>query len=68
MKEREYVITGINRLTGKREEMSGHMSREHAEERLQRELASRKYQRFQPHTRLRVEVVEPVQLTFQFED
>lgn len=66
MKAIEFVITGINRLTGHREELSRPMSREEAEERLQREVANRKHQRYQPHTKLRVEKRLPVQLTIRF--
>lgn len=64
----EYIITGVNRLTGKRDEISGSMPREEAERRLARELESRKRQRFQPYSHLRVERRAPVQLTIQFDE
>lgn len=63
---RKYVITGVNRLSGRREELSRAMTKEEAEERLDREKASRRYQRYQPHIRLRVERRLPVQLNLIF--
>lgn len=68
MKQEQYVITGVNQLTGYREELSGPMSRDQAELRLEREKANRQYQRYQPHKRLRVEKRLPTQLRLQFED
>lgn len=68
MKDERYVITGINCLTGRREELSRPMAKEAAEERLQREQESRRRQRFAAHKKLRVELRLPVQLTFNFED
>lgn len=68
MNQEQFVVTAINRLTRIREEISGPMSRDQAEERLQRELMNRKYQRYQTHQRLRVEKRIPVQLTLQFKD
>lgn len=69
MKDRDrYVITGINALTGQREELSGPMDEDAARARLEREIANRRYQRYQPHKRLRVERRLPVQLTLNFQD
>lgn len=68
MKQEQFVITGVNQLTGYREELSGPMTREQAEQRLEREKANRQYQRYQPHKRLRVEKRLPTQLTIQFQD
>lgn len=69
MEERErYVITGINALTGQREELSGPMDEDSARARLEREIANRRYQRYQPYKRLRVERRLPVQLTLKFQD
>lgn len=69
MKERDlYVITGINALTGQREELSGPMDEDAAKARLEREIANRRYQRYQAHKRLRVERRLPVQLTLKFQD
>lgn len=68
MKEQRYVITAISRLTGDRVEISGPMSKEMAENRLAREVESRKRQRFPTYTRLRVEKRLPTQLTIQFNE
>lgn len=68
MKRPMYVITGISRLTGDREKISREMSREEAEERLQLEKARRKDRRRPAYTRLRVDRVEPVQLTLNFSE
>lgn len=66
MKDNNYVITAINRLTGDREEISGPMPEDMARTRLDRELESRRRQRYQPYSRYRVEKRLPVQLLFQF--
>lgn len=63
-----YVITGINALTGQREELSGPMDEDAAKARLEREIANRRYQRYQAHKRLRVERRLPVQLTLKFQN
>lgn len=69
MKDRDlYVITGINALTGQREELSGPMDEDAAKARLEREIANRRFQRYQAHKRLRVERRLPVQLTLKFQD
>ena len=68
MKREEYVITAISRLTGDRVEISGPMPQDAAESRLQRELDSRRRQRYPTYTRLRVEKRLPVQLTIKFSD
>lgn len=62
-----YVITGISRLTGTRQEISRAMTKEQAEERLARELHARKYIKHPAHTHLRVEQKNPIQLTLKFE-
>lgn len=64
--DEKWVITGVNQLSRKREEISRPMAREEAEERLERERENRKYQRYQTHKRLRVEKVLPVQLLLEF--
>lgn len=66
MKKEQFVITAVNRLSGYREEISGPMTRQQADDRLQRELESRRRQRYQPHIKLRVEKRLPVQLQFNF--
>ena len=63
-----YVITGINAFTGQREELSGPMYEDAAKARLEREIANRRYQRYQAHKRLRVERRLPVQLTIKFQE
>lgn len=68
VKEEQYVITAVSRLTGERVEISGPMSREIAMGRLQREQEARGRQRYKAYTRLRVEKRLPVQLLFKFED
>lgn len=66
MEGQKWIITGVNRLTRKREQLSRPMGEQEAAERLQREVANRRYQRYQPHVRLKVERLEAVQLTFNF--
>lgn len=66
--EHMYVITGVNRLTGHREELSHGMPKEQAQERLEREQMSRRRQKYLPHVRLRVERRLLEQLTIQFKD
>lgn len=68
MNQERYVITGINALTGEREELSRPMTQADAEARLEREKESRKRQKYAAHTRLRVERRLPVQLTIKFYD
>lgn len=68
MKERKFIITGINRLSGHRDQISRAMSENEARERLEREIANRKLQRYQPYTRLKIEPYEAVQLTIQFNE
>lgn len=67
MREETYVITGINVLSGYREELSGPMTEAAAKARLEREIESRRRQKYQPYKRLRVERRLPVQLTLKFE-
>lgn len=68
MEVKKWIITGVNRLTHQREQLSRPMDEQEASERLQREIANRKFQRYQPHTRLKMERLEAVQLTLQFKD
>lgn len=63
----KYIITGKNRLTKDRDQLSRPMDKVEAEERLKREVENRRYQRYQPHTHLRLERLDAVQLTFQFD-
>ena len=68
MKQQQYIITGISRLTGERDQISRPMGKEESQERLSRELENRKHQKYAAHTRLRIEPLVSVQLTFQFKD
>lgn len=68
MDEAKYVITGVNALTRTREEISRPMSYSEAEARLERELASRRHQRYQPYKCLRIEKRIPVELFINFPD
>lgn len=65
---KRYIITGVNVLSGQREQLSGPMDEQTARERLQREQQNRRYMRYQTHKRLRVEHYDAVQLTLQFTD
>lgn len=68
MKEPKFIITGINQLTRRREQLSRPMGEQEASERLQREIANRKYQRHAAHTRLKMERLDAVQLTITFNE
>lgn len=65
---KRYIITGVNVLSGQREQLSGPMEEQTARERLERERQNRRYQRYQTHKRLRVDHYDAVQLTLQFTD
>lgn len=66
--KKKFIITGINQLTGLRDQLSGPMDEETARARLEREISNRKRQRFKPYKRLRVEHYDAVQLTLQFDN
>lgn len=68
MDTRKFIITGFNKLTRTREQLSRPMSEMEASERLQREIANRKYQRYQPYSRLKMEHLDAVQLTLNFNE
>lgn len=68
MNEPKFIITGINQLTHLREQLSRPMTEQDASERLQREVANRKFQRHAAHTRLKMERLDAVQLTIHFND
>lgn len=63
---RRYVITGINVLTGLREALSLPMTKDDADNRLRSEKQRRTKNR--AFKRLRVDRLQPVQLTLKFED
>lgn len=67
MKEPRYIITGRNELTKQWEQLSRPMGQEEAQQRLEREIQNRRNQRYAAHTRLRIERLDAVQLTIQFE-
>lgn len=64
---RNWVITAVSKLSGQRETISGVMTRTEAMERLDREMASRRHQRYKPYQKLRVEWRQPEELTLRFE-
>lgn len=64
---RQWMITGYGKLSQTREQISGLMTYEEAEKRLQREQENRRYQRYRTHTKLRIEYNDSVQLTIQFQ-
>jgi hypothetical protein len=66
MNEKSHIITALNRLTHRREAISLPMGEDQAKARLDLELKNRRYQHHQPHTRLRVERVQPTQLKIPF--
>lgn len=68
MDTRKFIITGFNKLTRTREQLSRPMSEMEASERLQREVANRKYQRYQPYSRLKMQHLDAVQLTLNFKE
>lgn len=64
---REWTVTGVSRLSGQREELTGGLpTRELAAERMRRYLDNTSRQRYPTYTRLRVEPRLPIQLTIQF--
>lgn len=68
MKQEQFIITGLNRLSGRRDQISRPMTREDAEQRLLRELENRRRQKYAAYTRLKIERLEAVQLTIPFQD
>lgn len=62
-----YCITGVSRLSGQREELTGPMEREQAQARLERYKENTKWQKYPTYTRVRVEPLLPVQLRLPFE-
>lgn len=67
MKDPKYIITGRNELTKQREQLSRPMGQEEVQQRLEREIQNRRNQKYAAHTRLRIERLDAVQLTIQFE-
>ena len=63
---RKYVITGINVLTGNREELGYPTDQEEAENRYARLLLNYSSMKHRPYRKIRIEAADAVQLTFQF--
>lgn len=64
-----WTVTGVSRLTGEREELTGGIpSREMAVERMRRYQENTRRQRYPTYMRLRVEKRLPIQLTIPFND
>lgn len=61
-----WQITALSRLSGTREIISGHMTYEECERRLEREIMSRSRQRYRPYVKFRIEYDEGVQLELRF--
>lgn len=66
MSEPKFVITGRSTLTGCRDQLSRPMGEQEARDRLDRELQNRKYHKHPAYTRLKVERLEAVQLTINW--
>lgn len=64
----QFIITAKNMLTGKREAISRPMGEQAASDRLIQEVSARKGKTHLPHTRLKVERVQPRQLELLFTD
>lgn len=68
MSEPKFVITGRSTLTGFRDQLSRPMEEQEAQDRLDRELQNRKYHKHPAYTRLKVERLEAVQLTINWNE
>lgn len=68
MNQKKFIITGLNRLSGRRDQISRPMTREDAEQRLLRELENRRRQKYAAYTRLKIERLKAVQLTIPFQE
>lgn len=62
----EWLVTGISRLTGMRDELTGVMPHDMAVARLERYKLATRTQKYPTYTRLRVERRVAIQLTFSF--
>lgn len=67
MNEPLFIITGKNRLTGQRDQLSRPMSEEEAVARLDRELSNRRLHKHPAYTHLQIERLDAVQLTINFD-
>ena len=62
-----YIITGKNRMTGQRDQLSRPMDEYEAVARLDRELANRRLHKHPAYTHLQIERLEAIQQTINFE-
>lgn len=67
-KEPKYIVTGVNRITGDRQAVCRPKSRIDALQLLSRYRQDRSHRGHKPYLRLRLERVQPIQLTIQFPD
>lgn len=68
MKQARYILTGISRLTGAREQISRPMAEEEARALLENKKRTRRHRAHTAYTRLRAERMQPIQLTLKFKD
>lgn len=68
MAQDKWIITGRSTLTGCRDQLSRPMGEQEAHDRLERELQNRKYHTHPAYTRLKVERLEAVQLTINWNE
>ena len=72
MKTREprdaWFVSGRNRLTGMRDQLTGVMPHDDAAARMERYQSAVRKQKYPTYTRLRLERAEAIQLTFTFQN
>ena len=68
MEKERFIITGISRLTGSRETVSCEMKKETAVALLEQVKKNRRCGGYHVHIRLRIERVQPVQLSLDFNE
>lgn len=68
MKDPKYIVTGVNRITRERQAICRPKSRTDALQLIDRWHQDRSHRGHKPYLRLRLEKVQPVQLTIQFPD
>ena len=61
-----WYVTGLNRLTGQRDQLTGITTHQDAESRMERYQIAAARQKYPTYTRLRLERAVAVQLTFKF--
>lgn len=67
-KEPKYIVTGVNRLSRQRQPVCRPMGKDNALQLLSRYRQDRSHRGHKPYLRLRLERVQPIQLTIQFPD